>query len=570
MAVKQRNIRKKLIVFVILILTGSIAGSCFLSGILGVIGGQSRFIHIKNRIEGDLHGKGMTLVVNNGIALRSMAEDNAYSAIREAVVATVQSDSDVAYGIYMDDKCHPWVMAFSKNGTISFENRPLLEDSISMWAHALTLPDSRIIPSKDGVSPIIEFASPVFSEESIRRGVIRYGISTARMYGTILTEKRNVVRETSVNIIISIVVSLGVFFLGAQAAKRQAHAITKPIIELTEATKSIVLGDYSAPLKVVSNDEIGILADNFDKMRTTVKEYTSNLESMVSERTKELKAAQKDLVEKAHKAGMADIAAGTLHNVGNILNSVRVSIEVISATTNDLPLQELTRANGLLRENMDKIETFILDDPRGKKLLLYYLQLEEPFKNANATMQQNIQRLIEKVNTISDVIAAQQNYAGVGGLTEKVKLTDVIEDALLMQSGSIGRHKISVVKEYHDAPEILVQKTKLVHILVNLIKNAKDAMIGLDPGNKKLYISVQDEDGSIVIRVKDAGCGIRQENIKKIFSYGFSTKKDGHGFGLHSSVNYMKEMGGEMWAESEGEGKGAQFVLKFSKKLSTA
>jgi signal transduction histidine kinase len=390
------------------------------------------------------------------------------------------------------------------------------------------------------------------------------------MYGTILTEKRNVVRETSVNIIISIVVSLGVFFLGAQAAKRQAHAITKPIIELTEATKSIVLGDYSAPLKVVSNDEIGILADNFDKMRTTVKEYTSNLESMVSERTKELKAAQKDLVEKAHKAGMADIAAGTLHNVGNILNSVRVSIEVISATTNDLPLQELTRANGLLRENMDKIETFILDDPRGKKLLLYYLQLEEPFKNANATMQQNIQRLIEKVNTISDVIAAQQNYAGVGGLTEKVKLTDVIEDALLMQSGSIGRHKISVVKEYHDAPEILVQKTKLVHILVNLIKNAKDAMIGLDPGNKKLYISVQDEDGSIVIRVKDAGCGIRQENIKKIFSYGFSTKKDGHGFGLHSSVNYMKEMGGEMWAESEGEGKGAQFVLKFSKKLSTA
>ena len=76
--------------------------------------------------------------------------------------------------------------------------------------------------------------------------------------------------------------------------------------------------------------------------------------------------------------------------------------------------------------------------------------------------------------------------------------------------------------------------------------------------------------GSIVIRVKDAGCGIRQENIKKIFSYGFSTKKDGHGFGLHSSVNYMKEMGGEMWAESEGEGKGAQFVLKFSKKLSTA
>ena len=570
MFVKHRNIRGKLIVFVVLILIGSITGFCLLSSILGVISGRSRFIQVKNRIESDLHGKGMTLVVNNGIALRSMAEDNAYAAIREIVVATVQNDSDVAYGIYMDDDCRPWVMAFSKNRTITPENTLPLKDSISLWAHKMTMPGYRVIPSREGAPPIIEFAAPVFSNESSRLGVIRYGISTARMYNAIITEKRNVVYQTSLNILISIAVSLGVFFLGVQAARRQAHAITKPIVELTEATKAIAQGDYSLPLRVVSNDEIGVLADNFDKMRMTVKEYTGNLEAMVFERTKELKAAQKDLVDKAHKAGMADIAAGTLHNVGNILNSVRVSVEVIGAMANDLPLQELIRANGLLRENMDSIETFILNDPRGKKLLFYYLQLEEPFKNASANIQQNIQRLSEKVNTINDVIAAQQNYAGIGGLTEKVKLTDIIEDALVIQSGSIERHKISVAKEFHEAPEIMVQKTKLVHILVNLIKNAKDAMIGMEPVNKKLHISIQGEDGSIVIRFKDAGCGIRQENINKIFSYGFSTKKNGHGFGLHSSANYMKEMGGAMWAESEGEGKGAQFVLKFPQKLTTA
>jgi signal transduction histidine kinase len=322
------------------------------------------------------------------------------------------------------------------------------------------------------------------------------------------------------------------------------------------------------PLKVVSNDEIGTLADNFEKMRITIKEYTGNLETMVFERTKELRVAQKDLVDKAHKAGMADIAAGTLHNVGNILNSVKVSLEVLGAKTNDLPLQEFIKANELLKENLDSIEIFIRDDPRGKKLLLYYLQIEEPFKKASAQIQRNFQRLSEKVNTISDVIAAQQNYAGVGGLTEKVILTDIVEDALLIQSGSIERHGLSVIKEFHETPEILVQKTKLVHILVNLIKNAKDSMVGMDPEKKTLRISIQNENGSIFIRIKDAGCGIAGENLNKIFSYGFTTKKDGHGFGLHSSVNYMKEMGGEMWAESEGVGRGAQFVLKFPQKLS--
>jgi signal transduction histidine kinase len=570
MVMKQRNLRTKLIVFVVLILSVSTGVFCTFAIVQSSQGPRRWFNLVKTRIQTDLNGKGMTLVVNNGMALRTMAEDNAVADIREIVIGTVQNDSDIAYGIYMDNDCRPWVMAFPKNKTDSKKKAGPLKDLISLWAHDLSAPGYREIPSAKDAPPIIEFAAPVVSSSSARLGVIRYGISTARMYATIVAEKRNAVREISRNIFYVLAISLGIFIVVMQAARSQARAITKPIVELTEATKAIAQGDYSLPLKVVSGDEIGTLADNFDKMRITVKEYTGNLEAMVFERTKELKAAQKDLVDKAHKAGMADIAAGTLHNVGNILNSVRVSVEIIGAKANDLPLQELIRANGLLRENMDTIKTFMLDDPRGKKLLHYYLQLEEPFNNATATIQQNIRRLSEKVNTINDVIAAQQNYAGVGGLTEKANLSDIIEDALLMQSGSLERHKIYVVKEFHEAPEIMVQKTKLVHILVNLIKNAKDAMVGLDPAIKKLNISVQGEDGSIIIRVKDTGCGIRQENINKIFSYGFSTKKNGHGFGLHSSANYMKEMGGEMWADSEGEGKGAQFVLKFPKKLSTA
>ncbi len=115
-------------------------------------------------------------------------------------------------------------------------------------------------------------------------------------------------------------------------------------------------------------------------------------------------------------------------------------------------------------------------------------------------------------------------------------------------------------------PTVSIQKTKLVHILVNVIRNAKSAMMESRSAKKTLAISIKQEGdgGPIFIRVKDNGCGIEKENLTKIFSYGFTTKKNGHGFGLHSSANYMKEMGAEMWAESDGEKKGTTFVLKFN------
>jgi C4-dicarboxylate-specific signal transduction histidine kinase len=217
----------------------------------------------------------------------------------------------------------------------------------------------------------------------------------------------------------------------------------------------------------------------------------------------------------------------------------------------------------MLKENIDRLEDFIVADPRGKKLLQYYLKIEEPLQNTSDQIMQNLKRVMEKVNSISDVIAAQQAYAGVGGLSEKAKLSDIIDDTLTMQTGTILRHQIHIVKDYGDVPEIFVQKTKLVHIIVNLMKNAKEAMEELEPDKKILAISINRTDEAIFIRLKDPGAGIAPENITKIFAHGFTTKKTGHGFGLHSCANYMKEMGGEIWAESEGEGKGASFVLKF-------
>jgi signal transduction histidine kinase len=300
-----------------------------------------------------------------------------------------------------------------------------------------------------------------------------------------------------------------------------------------------------------------ILSGQFADLNVEIEAMNISLEQKIKERTKEL-------VDKAHKAGMADIAAETLHNVGNLLNSVNASIEAMKTTMKDSALQGLFNAIKMLGDNMDRLDEFITVDPRGKKLLHYFLKLDGPIKSNCTNLDMNIRRLGEKVNSICDVIAAQQSYAGIGGFSENVKLSDLVDGALTMEAGSIERHKICIGKDFSEVPNVTIQKTKLIHILVNLFKNAKSALLENLPGNKKIDISIKQDAEAIFMRIMDNGCGIPRENLAKIFSHGFTTKKDGHGFGLHSCANYMKEMGGEMWAESEGEGKGATFVLKFN------
>lgn len=277
----------------------------------------------------------------------------------------------------------------------------------------------------------------------------------------------------------------------------------------------------------------------------------------------ELAAAQKELISRAHRAGMADIATGTLHNVGNILNSVKTSSHVIFDIVNSDTMNGYKKANEMLRDNIEQLETFICQNPKGLKLMRYYLKLEDVLDEREEKIKEHLQRLKDKVDAISDVIAAQQSYAGNRSLAEFYFLPDIIDDALTMQSNSMERYHIQIEKQFQPVPKVKVQKTKLVHILINLIRNAKDAMMDIPAENRKLTLAVTQKNGNIFIKAIDTGVGIEKEIIDKIFSHGFTTKKTGHGFGLHSSANYMSEMGGRMWAESKGENQGATIVLCF-------
>jgi signal transduction histidine kinase len=170
--------------------------------------------------------------------------------------------------------------------------------------------------------------------------------------------------------------------------------------------------------------------------------------------------------------------------------------------------------------------------------------------------------LLKSVSHVKDIIWMQQSYASVSGIVEPLNAPDTIEDALKLSNNALQRHSVHVVREFADTPPARAERHKVLQILVNLISNAKKAMDCKEPSQRKLLITTErGPNDAIVIRVIDNGIGIPAENLPKIFSHGFTTRKDGHGFGLHSSAMAAKQMGATLAAFSDGPGKGATFTL---------
>lgn len=324
----------------------------------------------------------------------------------------------------------------------------------------------------------------------------------------------------------------------------------------------ILIGISIYRYRVRNIREQNILLEKEVKSRTA---ELDNRNKELKETLTDLENTRNELIEKAHKAGMADIATGVLHNVGNILNSVNTSSSLIDDTLQKSKLGGLEKANKLLQEHIDDLDTFITKNPKGKKLMNYYLKLEKPLKEEQKSIMQLSQRLSNKIKLINEVISAQQSYATATTNSDKYKLPEIVDEAMVLNSGSSERHSIKIEKNYESFVPVVCQKTKLVHVLVNIFKNAKEAMAHIQSDNKILTIHIKDDSEYVYLSISDNGYGISKENLAKIFNQGFTTKKDGHGFGLHSSANYIREMGADIKVESGGKDKGAVFTLIFER-----
>jgi len=294
-----------------------------------------------------------------------------------------------------------------------------------------------------------------------------------------------------------------------------------------------------------------------------LEEINEGIEQLVKDRTNELEQTHKKLLAASRQAGMAEVATSVLHNVGNVLNSVNISVSIISDQLRNSKDANLGKVAAMMRERAGDLGIFITQDARGRQLPVYLSQLSEQLIQEKSTMLSETDSLRKNVDHIKDIVAMQQTHAKVSGTTELVKPIDLAEDALRMNASALIRHEVRFFREYDEhLPEIMVEKHKALQILVNLVCNAKQACDASGAQEKHLTIRVTTGKDCVRFSLADNGVGIPPENLARIFNHGFTTKKDGHGFGLHNSSLAAREMGGALLVQSEGTGKGATFTLE--------
>ena len=313
-----------------------------------------------------------------------------------------------------------------------------------------------------------------------------------------------------------------------------------------------------------ANHELKDEIDHHKRTGLKLAEKTAALESEIQERKRmevEVERTHKELLRASHEAGMADVATSVLHNVGNVLNSVYVSVSMLRENVSRSKGANLSKLADLIKSGVDE-PGFLLSD-RGKQIPPYLKGLDDRWASDNAANLKELNSLRKNIDHIKQIVAMQQSYSRLTGVTEVVQASEMVEDAVRMNTGSLLRHQVQLVRDYQADPSIVVQKHKVLQILVNLVRNAKNACDDSGRTDKQITVAITPGDAQRVnIKVMDNGVGIAAENIVQVFTFGFTTRATGHGYGLHSSINAARELGGDLIAQSEGPGKGATFILE--------
>jgi C4-dicarboxylate-specific signal transduction histidine kinase len=312
--------------------------------------------------------------------------------------------------------------------------------------------------------------------------------------------------------------------------------------------------------------EVGQRTRELHKEIEEHKHTLRQLESEIAERKRmeaQVEKSHQQMLVVTRQAGMAEVATSVLHNVGNVLNSINVSADLLANNLRKSGGGNLAKVAALLREHEGDLASFLTSDSRGRKIPEYLDSLALQLAEERDGALRELSELGGNVEHVNGIVAMQQTYARAVGCDEKLKPTELVEDALRVNASALARDGIEVEREYApDLPEITVDKHKVLQILINLVRNASHACADSGRLDKRIAVRVSHLESTVSILVVDNGVGIPAENLTRIFNHGFSTRKDGHGFGLHSGALAAQELGGSLQAFSEGPGTGASFILK--------
>lgn len=278
---------------------------------------------------------------------------------------------------------------------------------------------------------------------------------------------------------------------------------------------------------------------------------------------RDLEQVHQQLVVASRQAGMADVATGVLHNVGNVLTSVNITTHDLLDRLRSSRIALLHRVVETLQRERSRLAAFFTEDPAGQRFPEFLAKLDTHLTEENTRMRTDVESLVRHFAHIREVIVTQQSAARLFGVAEHVPPDQLFEDALKLTAESLRRHEVTLDRDFAVAPAVIADRHKVLQILVNLIKNAKDSVLsaGVQPARIIVRVAPAATPTHVALCVIDNGVGIPAENLARIFSHGFTTKTDGHGFGLHSCVLAAREMKGDLSVASEGTGHGATFTL---------
>lgn len=505
---------------------------------------------------------GVAVALQGEVAEAAISED--YSSVVEHAMQVIDGDKSVDFLIIT--KGDGMAVIVERTG---WHMEPAID---SYWD-----PRKRVPSSELGIVPmfnrrVFHYAVP-FDYSGIQWGWIHVGLSLDSYdKNTKLVNLR-----TGILTVICVLISLA-------ASIVYARRFVRPILQLQAAVEQVAAGDLTARANIRSNDEIEHLAHAFNSMADLIlhrdeelSERKRDLELRVAERTQELReqvaakdiamaelaVAQSRLIDLSRISGMAEVATGVLHNVGNVLNSVNVSATIVADHLHEMRISQMSEMVRELAEHKSDLEEFVANDHRGKRVLPYMGKLTQHLELEREQLGKEIGTLAQHIGHIKEIVAMQQTYARSSGWYEEVELAELIHDVVNITSLGMDRHGIKLQIQGDKMPLVTTDRHKVLQIMLNLIRNAKDSLKESDVPERRITVRMELlNDDRVAIRVADNGIGIPPPNLVKIFSHGFTTKREGHGFGLHSGALAAKQLDGSLSVESGGTGTGATFTLE--------
>ncbi len=422
--------------------------------------------------------------------------------------------------------------------------------------------------------PVMEAVAPIYSG-AVLWGILRCGYSLSGLNDEIRAAKADWAGRMR-QFTIYLVTITGLFFtLGVFIAALFTRTFVSSTLVLTKGVNLVSEGnlDHEILQEGMVCVEFIRLSEAFNTMTRRLRsshrqldEYSKSLEQKVAERTRELKDAQANLLQQAHEAGMAEMAVGILHNIGNAVTPAKVSIALLQNRLSKSPLlRYLPSAMERFREVVETAPD--LSDKERERLLGITRLLPETVREEYADYSEEIRDLRKKHDHIEGIITLQMRYARLFGDPEEVDVARVADDALQLLDESIRGRSVTVEKNYEPVPRVRIEEAKLIQIIVNLIKNGYEAMDRLEPSERRLTLTVREERGErsqVLFSVRDKGVGFTPGEKEKLFKFGHTTKARGTGFGLHSCANYLIANNASISAESPGKGKGAEFIVRLA------